>query len=281
MALWQFMKKKFFAIIYLFIITGYSAAQDIGDKAPNFSFPTLDHGRISLNDFKGKVTYIFLLGYNCPPCVAEGPIVEKQIHQKYKNQNFQAIGIDVWDGSINQMLTYKEQTGVSFPLCLIGSSVLPLYKLIYDYSIVIDQKGIIRYLGSGVHTKQMKTVVENLLSYNSLDNFNTPKDFVLNQNFPNPFSTRNSSPQGQGSVYGGNSSTLVSFILRKPQTVSLKIYNEQGRLITTLIQESLPVGRHEFLWDGKDLLGTIVPSGIYFSVLQGRNFQESKTMVVF
>ena len=244
--------------------TAICPAQDIGEKAPEFSFPTLDHGRISLSDFKGKVTYVFLLGYNCPPCVTEGSIIEKQIHQKYKNQNFQAIGIDVWDGAINQMLTYKEQTDISFPLCLIGSSVLPLYKLTYDFSIVIDQDGIIQYLGSGVHTEQIKKTIENLLSDNSPDNSNSPKDFVLNQSFPNPF----------------NPSTLISFILRKPQKISLKIYNEKGRLIYTLVNDDLPVGRHEFLWNGKNSFGKIVPSGIYFSALQGRDFQESKKMLL-
>jgi thiol-disulfide isomerase/thioredoxin len=258
------MKKNLLVSIFLIISTAICLAQDVGDKAPEFSFPTLDHGRLSLSDFKGKVTYIFLLGYNCPPCVSEGPIVEKQIHQKYKNQNFQAIGIDVWDGSINQMLTYKEQTGISFPLCLIGSSVLPIYKLTYDYSIVIDQDGFIQYLGSGVHTEQIKAIIENLLSYSSLDNSNSPKDFELNQNYPNPF----------------NPSTLISFILRKPQYISLKIYNEKGRLINSLFNNDLTIGRHEYLWDGKNYFGKIVPSGIYFSVLQGRDFRDTKKMLL-
>ena len=204
-----------------------------------------------------------MLGYNCPPCVAEGPIAEKQIYQKYKNQNFQAIGIDVWDGGINQMLNYKEQTGISFPLCLIGSSILPLYKLTYDYSIVIDQNGLIQYLGSGVHTQQIKTTIENLLSFNSLDNSIAPKNFELNQNYPNPF----------------NPSTLISFVLRKPLNISLTIYDEQGKWIRSLVNKNLTVGRHEFLWNGEDSFGKLAPSGIYFYVVQGRDFRESKKMV--
>lgn len=92
----------------------------------------------------------------------------------------------------------------------------------------------------------------------------TPRGFVLNQNFPNPF----------------NPSTVIRFSLEKSQQVSIEIYNVEGRLIRTLVQENLPEGSHEISWDGKDERGFNLPSGIYFYSLRGSGHQLTKKMVL-
>lgn len=92
----------------------------------------------------------------------------------------------------------------------------------------------------------------------------SPRGFVLNQNFPNPF----------------NPSTVIRFTLQKSQQVSVEIYNVEGRLIRTLVQENLPEGSHEISWDGKDERGFNLPSGIYFYSLRGSGHQLTKKMVL-
>ncbi len=254
----------FFLCFSTIFLASSSFSQDVGSAAPDFSFQTLDHGRISLSDFRGKVIYLFFLGYDCPPCIAEGPITESQINKVYGNKNFQAVGIDVWDGTIIQMLTYKQQTGITYPLCLSGSSVLSLYQAAFDYSLIIDQDGIIRYKDFGVQTNQIKKMIESLLSLNDPVNQSIISEYDLDQNYPNPF----------------NSSTIIRFLLRKPQNVSLNIYDQTGRQVITLLENFLNFGRHELIWDGRDRLGKPVASGNYFYLLQGNNFKETKKMTL-
>jgi hypothetical protein len=66
--------------------------------------------------------------------------------------------------------------------------------------------------------------------------------------YPNPF----------------NPQTTLRFELTRGGLVELTIYDLQGRLVRRILQASLPVGRHEAIWDGRDQRGAAAPSGIYF-----------------
>lgn len=37
---------------------------NVGSPAPNFTKTTLDHGQITLTQYRGKVVYLFFAGYN-------------------------------------------------------------------------------------------------------------------------------------------------------------------------------------------------------------------------
>jgi len=71
--------------------------------------------------------------------------------------------------------------------------------------------------------------------------------FVLEQNFPNPF----------------NPSTVIRFSLPGAGPVSLSIYDVNGRIVRTLVDETLRAGQHEVTWDGRDAAGHEVASGVY------------------
>ena len=90
--------------------------------------------------------------------------MEADIHQKYKDKNFQAIGIDVYNGSASQVQVFKQITGSTYPLCLFGGSLQSSYGVTSEYSVVIDQEGIIRYKESGVAVTQIQNMIENLLA---------------------------------------------------------------------------------------------------------------------
>ncbi len=76
---------------------------------------------------------------------------------------------------------------------------------------------------------------------------NSPADFVLEQNFPNPF----------------NPATNIRFALPDAALVSIKIYNLLGEEIRTLVNGGSKAGFHVIRWDGKDGKGKDAPSGIY------------------
>ncbi len=84
-------------------------------------------------------------------------------------------------------------------------------------------------------------------------------------NFPNPF----------------NPSTTISLSLDREQDVRLDIFDIRGSLVRTLHTGSLPAGRNELLWDGRDNNGLQAASGMYFSRARGdRGEADSDRMML-
>jgi hypothetical protein len=82
---------------------------------------------------------------------------------------------------------------------------------------------------------------------------------------PNPFNPR----------------TQIRYDLSQAQTVSLRIYDLRGRLVTTMAEGVQPAGRHELVWQGSDATGTPVASGVYFLRLElgDERFEQRLTLV--
>jgi hypothetical protein len=92
----------------------------------------------------------------------------------------------------------------------------------------------------------------------------TPKEFALNQNFPNPF----------------NPETTIKYALAEGSRVELRIYNMVGQVIRTLVSERQNAGRYSIRWDGKDDRGLTVSSGIYFYRLTAEKFNDVKKLML-
>ncbi len=86
----------------------------------------------------------------------------------------------------------------------------------------------------------------------------------LESNVPNPF----------------NPKTTIRFALSKPGQTSLVIYDTSGRLVRKLVDENMKVGAFAKTWDGRDVGGREVPSGIYFYKLVTTGFEETRKMVL-
>jgi hypothetical protein len=91
-----------------------------------------------------------------------------------------------------------------------------------------------------------------------------PSNYALSQNYPNPY----------------NPVTQITYQLPQPGVVSLKIYNVQGQLVRTLVNEYKPAGTHSISWNGRNDLGMEVSSGIYFYRIQAGSFTETKRMIL-
>ncbi len=76
-------------------------------------------------------------------------------------------------------------------------------------------------------------------------------------------------------------STWISFRLNRPDDITIKIYNEAGRL-RRLLRESelLSVGGHVFEWDGHDDENRRVVSNFYFVTVEGEGALGTKVVVV-
>ncbi len=91
-----------------------------------------------------------------------------------------------------------------------------------------------------------------------------PAQFALGQNYPNPF----------------NAGTVIEFSLPARGEVTIAIYDILGRLTRELLHQSYLPGTHAVLFDGKDIKGHPLPSGVYFYRLLSRNFSESRKMLL-
>ena len=67
----------------------------------------------------------------------------------------------------------------------------------------------------------------------------------LSQNFPNPFSQQ----------------TKLFLVLNKDADTSIEIYNQNGKLVKTLLNQKMPKGRYELNWEASKL-----SNGIYTAV---------------
>jgi len=92
---------------------------------------------------------------------------------------------------------------------------------------------------------------------------NIPTAFALLGNYPNPF----------------NPATNIAFALPENGSVSLKIYNIAGQLVKSY-EGYYEAGNHTITWDGTNLNGENVASGIYFYRLLAGSFSATKKMVM-
>ncbi len=87
----------------------------------------------------------------------------------------------------------------------------------------------------------------------------TPLSYSLGQNYPNPF----------------NPSTEITFSVPHNDKVSLKVYDETGRLVKTLVDGYKSSGVYTYNFNSGKLA-----SGIYFYRLQAGNYISVKKMIL-
>jgi len=91
-----------------------------------------------------------------------------------------------------------------------------------------------------------------------------PERFSLSKNYPNPF----------------NPSTTIRYGLPKPTNVSLKIYNVNGRLVRTIVDQVQEFGYYSIVWDACNDIGTKMASGIYFYQIITSEFIATEQMLL-
>ena len=90
-------------------------------------------------------------------------------------------------------------------------------------------------------------------------NNNSPAGFRLMQNYPNPF----------------NPATVISYDIPKTSLVSLRVFDINGKLVTTLVDRTQAAGNHSVQFNSSDL-----SSGIYFYTLNVNGITDTKAMIL-
>jgi photosystem II stability/assembly factor-like uncharacterized protein len=86
-----------------------------------------------------------------------------------------------------------------------------------------------------------------------------PTDFILSQNFPNPF----------------NSATAIQYLIPQRRNVTLKVYDILGNEVASLVSEEKDQGVYTVNFAANNLA-----SGLYFYQLKAGSFVETKKMIL-
>jgi hypothetical protein len=92
----------------------------------------------------------------------------------------------------------------------------------------------------------------------------TPSSPHLLGAHPNPFNPR----------------TEIAFDLVQRSFCRLTIFDLKGREVAVLAEGDLESGRHAFVWQGTDSLGSDLPSGVYFAGLRTGSFFETRKLTL-
>ncbi|MEA3312625.1 MAG: FlgD immunoglobulin-like domain containing protein [candidate division WOR-3 bacterium] len=76
-------------------------------------------------------------------------------------------------------------------------------------------------------------------------------------------------------------STTISFAVPATVSVSLKVYDITGKLVTTLVSGNQAPGHHSVVWNGTDDLGRSVAQGIYLVRMDAASFSATKKVVLY
>ena len=144
-----------------------------------------------------------------------------------------------------------------------------------EYQTIVIIQEMWRYvLGIGPIRNDIDTLVYakiNDIEYGTILNVNdshknhliTPNEFKL-ESYPNPF----------------NASTVLNFNLKQDGDTRLDIYNSLGQCIKTLHNGWHRAGSHQIIWDGSDMSGQTVSSGIYFAILQHQGLRQTTRLLL-
>jgi hypothetical protein len=91
-----------------------------------------------------------------------------------------------------------------------------------------------------------------------------PEKMELMQNHPNPF----------------NASTSIEFTISARSCVTITIYNLHGQEVRTIIEKTLPAGKHIVFWDGKNSDDQEAASGVYLYQINAGESVEAKKMIL-
>ena len=123
------------------------------------------------------------------------------------------------------------------------------------------------YTGVGPGSVQLTRAVFNdgsVVGYAGEMHF-TPQGYVLYGNVPNPF----------------NPETVIRYGLPVESEVVLEVYDALGQQVKVLVSGVRSAGDHEVMWDGRNEMGGLVSSGVYFYRLRaGEGFSQMRRMLL-
>ena len=143
-------KIPIFFILSVFLFAGDRGyIVEVGDMAPDFEMEFTNGQKTKLSELRGKIVILQFTASWCSVCRLEMPHLEKDVWQKYKDQNVLLIGVDR-DEPLEIVIAFQKKIGTTYPLALDpGANIFGLFankEAGVTRNVVIDKTGKIVFL---------------------------------------------------------------------------------------------------------------------------------------
>jgi peroxiredoxin len=139
----------------------------VGMKAPAFTLYNTEGSRVNLTDYKGKVIVLFFFGNASPECKTVVPDFKEKLVDPYADKaDYVVLGLDYWNGDIDNVRAFGKDTGIGIPLLLDAGNVGTNYRTFYNRIVIIDKDLNVAFSGTKEVSLDMlaaKIKVGNLL----------------------------------------------------------------------------------------------------------------------
>ena len=152
-------------LITIFVIQSYRSKGpvEVGRPAPSFTLQDMTGHEVSLDDYRGKIVILDFWATWCGPCRVSMPMLDN-IQQNYSGKlSVVAVNLQEPKGVVREyilaqnlhstvLLDEEGSVGIRY-----GAESIPL-------QILIDQKGIVRYIAMGVKSpREWRDEINKLL----------------------------------------------------------------------------------------------------------------------
>lgn len=125
----------------------------VGDTAPDFTLEDVEGRRVRLSDItKSKVVLLAFWSLRCEACLQEVPFIQ-QIHQDFVGKGVAVLSVvtDGLDKDTTKTMMKNAGASPSYPVLVDPDyAVSNVYTtFVVPHTLVIDRKGIVRYIHTG------------------------------------------------------------------------------------------------------------------------------------
>jgi len=166
------MRDILFFLFFLFSLNSFSQNSinrgykvNVGDLAPEINLELLDGKFVTNENLIGKVVVIQFTASWCSVCIKEMPHLEQEVWQRFKDDDFILIGVDLKE-NLEVVKNFIKNTEVTYPFTLdkdgsfFESFTLP--KAGVTRNIVIDKSGKISFLTRLFDKEEFQQMIEHI-----------------------------------------------------------------------------------------------------------------------
>jgi len=166
------MRNVLFFVFFMFSLNSFSQNNinrgykvNVGELAPEINLELLDGELVTNESLIGKVVVIQFTASWCSVCLKEMPHLEQEVWQRFKDDDFILIGVDLKE-NLDVVKNFIKYTKVTYPFTIdkdgsfFESFTLP--KAGVTRNIVIDKSGKISFLTRLFEKEEFQQMIEHI-----------------------------------------------------------------------------------------------------------------------